>query len=204
MFYECSLGNHGLLHDPFKACIVPRPIGWISSLSRDGTRNLAPYSFFNGVNSAPPMVAVASVGAHANGGMKDTVHNIIETGEFVVNLATWDLRDNVNQSSAPVPRETDEFSLAKVEPAPCRFVRPPRVKNSPINMECTLYAQLKLPPEQDNDPNYLIIGTVIGIHIDDSVIVNGKVSVAKLQPIARLGYFEYGVITESFEMERPT
>ena len=202
MFYTTADNKHGLPHDPFKACIAPRPIGWISSISADGIVNVAPYSFFNGVSSSPPIVMYGSNGAQPHG-PKDTVTNIKATGEFVVNVATWDLRDAVNATSGPELPEVDEMALAGLTPAPCTLVKPPRIKESPINMECTLVQTLDLPGNNPGEHNTMVIGRVVGIHIDPSVMTDGRIDTAKLKPISRLGYKEYACITETFEMTRP-
>jgi flavin reductase (DIM6/NTAB) family NADH-FMN oxidoreductase RutF len=198
MFYEPLKRNHGLPHDPFKAIVAPRPIGWISSVDKQGSVNLAPYSFFNGVASFPPMVMFASEG------FKDSVANIGETMEFVCNLATWDLRDAMNRTSASVPHEVNEFELAGLTPAPSKLVVPPRVAEAPCALECkaTQIVQMK---GQDGRPrdNYAVFGEVVGIHIDEQYIKNGILDSAAMKPIARLGYRDYSVVTELFQMTRP-
>ena len=198
MFYETKDKRHGLPHDPFKSCIVPRPIGWITTISRDGVVNLAPYSFFNGVAEDPPMVMFSS-----NGPAKDSLVNCEQTGEFVANLATWDLRDRMNRTSAPVEPEVDEFALAELEPAPARLVKPPRVKAAPIHMECLYLQTVELPCGTPNGRNAMVLGRVIGIHIDESVLTDGLVDMAKLRPIARLGYKDYTRVDLVFSMTRP-
>ena len=148
MFYETK-NHHGLKHNPFKSLIVPRPIGWVSTMDREGVVNLAPYSFFNGVCSDPPTVMFASEGSHVDGAFKDSATNVGETGEFVCNIATWELRDAMNATSAHVPRSVNEFELAKLTPAPARLVTPPRVAESPVHLECTHLQTVELP---SNDP----------------------------------------------------
>jgi len=202
MFYETKGNRHGLPHDPFKSCIVPRPIGWISTVSRDGVVNLAPYSFFNGVASNPPMVMFASGGRQPHG-PKDTITNCEETGEFVVNIATWDLRDTVNLSSAPARPEADEMALSGLEAAPSRLVRPPRVKASPIHLECRHHRTVDLPGNDPRDRNAIVIGEVLGVHISDEVLTDGLVDLSKFRPIARLGYMDYTLVETVFTMNRP-
>lgn len=202
MFYKTEGGQHGLPHDPFKSCIVPRPIGWITTVSRDGVLNLAPYSFFNGVAHPPPMVMFASNGRQPHG-VKDTVTNCEETGEFVVNLATWDLRTAMNQTSAPTRPETDELELAGLETAPSELVKPPRVKASPIHLECIYYQTVDLPVHRDDWRNAVVIGQVVGVHISDDVMTDGMVDMSKFQPIARLGYMDYARVDNVFTMDRP-
>ncbi len=198
MFYETKDNRHGLPHDPFKSCIVPRPIGWITTISRDGVPNLAPYSFFNGVAQDPPMVMFSN-----NGPEKDSLVNCEQTGEFVANLATWDLRDRVNRTSAPVGPEVDEFAVAELERAPARLVKPPRVKAAPIHLECLYHQTVELPCGVPGGRNAMVLGRVIGIHIDESVLTGGLVDMAKLRPIARLGYMDYTRVDLVFSMSRP-
>ncbi|HEX9701240.1 MAG TPA: flavin reductase family protein [Rhodospirillales bacterium] len=203
MFYKTD-GPHGLPHNPFLSLIVPRPIGWISSISARGVVNLAPYSYFNGVAGNPPMVMFASSGRQPHG-PKDSLANIEATGEFVCNMATWDLRQQVSLTSAPVPPEVDEFELAGIETEPAELVRPPRVKGSPVHLECRHHATVDLPcPGKDKgERNAICIGHVIGIHIDDAFLKDGLVDVARIRPLARLGYQDYTTVTEIFTMVRP-
>lgn len=202
MFYDCTKNDHGLKHDPFKACVVPRPIGWISTISKDGVVNLAPYSFFNALSGSPPIVMFATNGFHRHGGLKDSLQNAIDTREFVVNLATWDLREAVNATSAGVESAVDEAAVAGLATAPSRLVKPPRVAASPIHLECALHDVVELPPGRDG-PNHLAIGRVLGVHIDDAVLVEGRVDLSRVRPIARLGYHDYTVVDEIFTMTRP-
>lgn len=204
MFYEVKAGHHGLPRDPFKGCVVPRPIGWISTLDAAGRVNLAPFSFFNAVAADPPMVMYCTNGSHLEGPLKDSLHNVKEVGEFVVNVATWELRDSVNVTSARLMRGVNEMELAGLTAATSRLVRPPRVAESPINLECVLHQVIELPHGQREYPNHLIIGRVVAVHIDDKVLTDGMVDIRKLAPIARLGYMEYAVVRDTFTMTRPT
>lgn len=207
MFYETSK-PHGLPHNPFNAIIVPRPIGWISTYDADGRANLAPYSFFNGVSYTPPQV-VFSAGprpADATNGsvLKDSCANVEATGCFVVNIVSYDLKDAMNQTAVEAPAGFDEFDFAGLTKAPAEMVKAPRVAEAKIHLECELVQIIDLRAPKDGNPNRLIIGEVLGIHIDDSVLTDGLVDVAKLRPIARLGYRgDYAVIDETFEMIRP-
>ena len=198
MFYETATNDHGLPHDPFKAIVAPRPIGWISSLSATGELNLAPYSYFNGVSSKPPCVMFSSEG------YKDSIANIAETREFVCSLATWELREHMNATAATVAREVDEFMLAGLTAAPSRLVKPPRVAESPCALECRL---VKIVNLGDDDPTLadrqIVIGKVVGIHIDERFIKDGILDTAAMKPIARCGYRNYAVVVEQFEMIRP-
>lgn len=202
MFYETG-NHHGLAHDPFKSLVVPRPIGWISSRDAEGIVNLAPYSFFNAVASEPPILMFASNGAHSEGSLKDTARNVQETGEFVYNVATWELREKMNATSAMVSRSTDEFALTGLTPAHSELVSPPRVAESPVHLECRYLQTVELPTENPERPNLVVFGHVLGIHIDESVIKDGMIDTTALRPIARLGYFEYTVVERVFSMRRP-
>lgn len=202
MFYETD-NDHGLPHNPFKSCIVPRPIGWISTVSTAGIVNLAPYSFFNGVAETPPMVMYASGACHPEGD-KDSLTNIEATGEFVVNVATWDLREQMNQSSGAYDPDVDETTVAGLETEPSRLVRPPRIKGSPIHLECLHHQTVDIPCAKPGGRNAVVFGRVVGVHIDDSVLTDGRVDMAKVRPIARLGYMDYTRVDLVFTMERPT
>lgn len=195
---------HGLPKNPFNALVVPRPIGWISTRSSSGVDNLAPYSFFNGVAYDPPQVMFAATGTHAFGGLKDSVLNAQDTGEFVVNLATWELREAMNASAVPAPGEVDEFEFAGLTKAPSRVVSPRRVAESPVHLECVHTQSVTLPTDDEADPNTVVFGRVVGVHIDEGVLTDGFVDMTKLQPIGRLGYLDYVAVREVFSMERPT
>lgn len=198
MRYDPQLNDHGLAHDPFKALVAPRPIGWISTLSRDGRGNLAPYSFFNAISTKPHLVMVSSEG------MKDTVRNIAETGEFVCSLATFDLRDQMNASSAPLAHGQSEFVAAGLATAPSLKVRPPRVAASPVALECIAVEVRALTDRHGKTlDRHIAIGEVVGIHIDNDLIVDGRVDITRARPIARLGYKDYAVIDAVFELTRP-
>jgi flavin reductase (DIM6/NTAB) family NADH-FMN oxidoreductase RutF len=202
MFYEAS-GPHGLRHNPFKSLVVPRPIGWISTQSRSGVVNLAPFSFFNAMAEAPPIVVFGANGSHADGGVKDTLANIEETGEFVCNLATWELRHEMNRSSAQVGRGVDEMELAGLERAPSRIVKPPRVASAPAHLECRHMKTVELPSKGKGAGNHVVFGEVVGVHISDEIINDGILDMTRFRPIARLGYHDYAVVTEVFTMRRP-
>ena len=190
MFYEPRKKNHGLPHDPFTAIVTPRPIGWITSMNAAGEINLAPYSFFNSVSSDPPMVMFAS------DGRKHTIDFVEETREFVCNLAVWDLRDQVKETSWHHPRGVNEMAAAGLEPAPSILVKPPRVKASPCALECK-WLQTVQPIDIDGNPapRFIVIGQVVGIHIDERFIKDGRLDTAAMQPIARAGYQDYFVST---------
>lgn len=196
--------DHGLPHNPFKSLVVPRPIGWISSLAGDGTLNLAPFSYFNAVNDNPPIVLFGPSGRQRDDWVKDTLRNVEETGEFVTNMATWDLREEMNQTSATVGPEVDEATLTGLEMIPSELVKPPRVAASPVHMECKYLKTVEFPTNSPEARCYVCFGEVVGIHIDDSVIDDkGHVDVTRFKPIARLGYMEYAVVEKVFVMNRP-
>ena len=203
MFYNTQQNNHGLKQNPFKSLIIPRPIGWISSQDIEGHINLAPYSYFNILCDRPPMVMFSVTNTLSNGAMKDTLHNVESQHEFVVNMATYEQREAVNLSSASLPHHENEFLLAQLEMLPSQLVKPPRVKGSPIQLECVYHQSIQLPTCSQNDTNRVIIGKVVGIHIDDQIIVDGKVDITKIKPIARLGYMEYTIVERIFTMQRP-
>ena len=193
-------GLHGLKRDPFKSIVAPRPVGWISTVSAAGVCNLAPYSFFAAVSEDPHFVMFSS------GGIKDSVRNIMETGEFVCSLATFELRHAVNISSASVPYGADEFPIAGLTATPSKLVRPPRVKESPAALECRHYQTVVLPSGKKGPSYHVVIGEVIGIHLDEAFVKNGRVATGDLLPIARLGGADYGVIRPEvvFALGRPT
>ncbi len=201
MFYRPGLDGHGLAHNPFKALIAPRPIGWLSTLDPSGRPNLAPYSFFNAIADTPPMVLYSNTGEKDGGaGRKDTLANIRATGEFVHNVVPLALKDAMNLTSGPWPADADEFALAGLTPEPCREVAPFRVAEAPASLECRVWRIVELPGAH----NHLVIAEVVGIHIDESVIVDGKVDVTLYQPVSRLGYRDYSAVHEVFSMTRPS
>jgi flavin reductase (DIM6/NTAB) family NADH-FMN oxidoreductase RutF len=202
MFYATDK-PHGLRHNPFKSLVVPRPIGWITSLDAAGRVNLAPFSFFNAVAEAPPIVVIGCNGAHAEGGMKDTVANIEATREFVCNIVTWELREAMNRTSASAPHGVSEMELAGLAPAPSRLVKPPRVAAAPAHLECVHLQTVRLPSTDPSQPNHTIFGRVVGVHIDETIIEDGMIDMTRFRPIARLGYFDYTVVREIFAMKRP-
>jgi flavin reductase (DIM6/NTAB) family NADH-FMN oxidoreductase RutF len=201
MFYEPDKNNHGLPHDPFKSIVVPRPIGWISSLDRDGRVNLAPFSQFNNLGYEPPYVMFAAANFPRHKRPKDSVTNVIETGEFVVNMATYALREAVNITGSAVEPEIDEAKLAGLEMIPSKLVKPPRVAASPVHLECRYHCTLALPGRNLEQSHYVVVGQVIGVHIkDDAITPEGRIDVLKLRPLARLGYHDYTSVESCFTM----
>jgi flavin reductase (DIM6/NTAB) family NADH-FMN oxidoreductase RutF len=201
IFYEPHARDRSLLpHDPFKAVVAPRPIGWISTVGDDGAVNLAPYSFFNAVSDTPPIVMFSS------SGMKDSATHAHATREFVWNLPSYGLREQMNLSSAGLPRGESEFAHAGLSMAPSRVVGVPRVAEAPVALECRVTQTLSLH-DLDGAPadHHMVLGQVVGVHIDERFVDDrGQVDTAALQPIARCGYRdEYAVVRELFHMSRP-
>ncbi len=203
MFYEPEKDNHGLPHNPFKSCVVPRPIGWISSISPEGIANLAPYSQFQNLTFDPPYVMFCA-NQKTNGARKDTVINVESTGEFVYNMVTWELKEKMNITAMEVPAEVDEFELAGLTKAPSVKVRPPRVAESPIQFECVYHQTIRLPGRSPMGTVDIIIGRVVGIHINEEFIgPDGRIDIPKIRPLARLGYYDYTTIDHIFTMVIP-
>ena len=202
MFYKTDQ-HHGLPHDPFKSCVVPRPIAWISSIHPNGAINLAPFSFFNALASDPPMVMISFTGYHQHGGEKDSLYNIKSSGDFVVNMVPLALKDVMNTTTAPVAHEVDELALAGLNTEESVLVKPPRVREAPINMECEFFQEINLPCTLENSINTTIIGKVLGIHIKDEVLTDGMIDLSKIKPLARLGYNQYTDVDHLFTMTRP-
>jgi flavin reductase (DIM6/NTAB) family NADH-FMN oxidoreductase RutF len=200
MDYDPRSEPHNLAHDPTTCLVVPRPIGWITTLSPSGVVNLAPYSFFNMIASHPPFVMFSS-----NTRKHSQLH--AETGsEFVFNLATYDLRNEMNITGGDYPENISEPEVAGLVMAPSRKVKPPRVARSPIALECIYSQTVKLVGNDGKKHNYeMIIGEVVNVHIDDAVIVDGLIDMARIRAIGRLGYRgDYTVVDTIFGMPRVT
>jgi len=202
MFYEPKNG-YSLKNNPLNAIIIPRPIGWISTINSDGISNLAPYSFFNAVAYEPPQVMFASTSEHDFGGYKDSVSDAQTTGEFVVNIATLDLKDQMNKSSVAAPHEIDEFEYSGLTKEDSRLVKCPRIGESPVNLECRYTFTMPLLSKGNSKFNVVVFGEVIGVHINDEIIVEDRIDFMKLRAIGRLGYSDYVEINNLFSMERP-
>lgn len=199
-FYETQNG-HGLPHDPFKAIVGPRPIGWIGSTSLEGINNLAPYSFFNAINSDPPMIGFTSTG------YKDSVKNIAQTSEFTWNLVTKPLIEAMNMSCASVPPNVDEFELAQLTPAPSKIIKAPRVLASPVSFECKLSEIIQLKDtNKEALESWFVIGHVVAVHILQSALKDGLYDTASMQHVMRGGgpadYFTVGP-EQLFKLYRP-
>jgi flavin reductase (DIM6/NTAB) family NADH-FMN oxidoreductase RutF len=192
MFYQPKDG-HGLPHNPFNAIVTPRPIGWISTRSASGQDNLAPYSFFNGIAYVPPQVMFATTD------VKDSLNNIRETGVFCVNVVSEALMHAMNITSENFDASVDEFVKAGLEKADCETITCARVKASPASMECELTQII----QTEGAANYVVFGEVTGVHMRDDCVVNGRFDVTTYQPLSRLGYRDYTVVREVFELMRP-
>ncbi len=199
MFYRPQDG-HGLPHNPFNAIIAPRPIGWISTRDAQGADNLSPYSFFNGVAYNPPQVMFASTGMKADAGdTKDNVANIRETGVFCVNVVEYAARAAMNVTSAALPRDKDEFVAAGVAKAACTQIDCARVADAPASLECRMTQIVKI----EGANNFVVFGEVIGVHLRDDCLLDGRFDVTRFTPLSRLGYRDYTVVRDVFEMQRP-
>jgi len=200
MFYRPEDNDHGLPHNPFKAIVSPRPIGWISTVSADGIANLAPYSFFNALCDNPPMVMFASTGQKPDQPKgKDSLANIIATGEFAVNIVSYALKDQMNASAASFPADVDEFEAAGLTKAAGKAISAPHVAEAPAVLECKLYKIIDLP----GAANTMVIGEVVGVHMKDDFIVNSQFDVTKYQPLSRLGYMDYAAVENVFSLKKP-
>ena len=198
MYFDPRTEPHGLAHSPYTALVVPRPIGWISTVGADGVVNLAPYSFFNLVSSSPPFVMFSSADR------KDSQRNAEESGEFVCNLASYELKDAMNASSAPFTHGVSEPERVGLEMAPSRQVKPPRVARAPAALECRYFKTVDLyGSDGKRNRSSVVFGEVIGIYIDERVIVDGIVDITRMRPVARLGYLDYCVVDGFFTLPRP-
>jgi flavin reductase (DIM6/NTAB) family NADH-FMN oxidoreductase RutF len=198
MIYSTALQDHGLPHDPFKAIVTPRPIGWITALNSKGEVNLSPYSFFNAVSSRPHIVMFSSEDK------KDAVSFVEETGEFTCSIVSKAQAQQMNLTSAPLPPGQSEYAHAGLEMAPSQFVRPPRVAGSPAALECKLLSVQQLVDLDGKAiPRWMVLGQVVGIFMDDSCIRNGRFDTALANPIARCGYADYAEVDKLFSIIRP-
>lgn len=202
MYYDADRNDHGLPYNPIKALTVPRPIGWISTVSRAGVGNLAPFSYFNALSYNPPFVMI-SAGCKEDGSRKDTVRNAEETGELVFNLATWDTRLQMNETSWIDDPAIDELAQTGLTPLPSVRVRPPRVAESPAQFECLYHQTVVLPGYSPQAVHHVVIARVIGVHIDDAFITpEGRVDTLGMKVIARLGYKDYTTVEAIFSMDK--
>lgn len=207
MFFETKDGMkpHPFTHNVYATLVLPRPIGWITTISKAGVVNLAPFSFYNAVAGNPPCVIYCPNGwKTGTKEPKDSLVNAEETGEFVCNMCTYELREQMNATSAHLPSEIDEMTHAGLEAAPCNLVKPPRVKESPIVLECKYLQTVKLPgPDDGSFNNNMVVGQVVGVHVSDDVISDGIIDIQKINPLSRLGYLDYAPLGEIFSIKRP-
>ncbi|NIP13459.1 MAG: flavin reductase family protein [Pseudomonadales bacterium] len=190
-------------HNPINALVAPRPIGWIGSLSGDGAPNLAPFSYFNLVSADPPVVAFAPHEKTAAGGPKDTLANVRNVPEFTASIVSEALAAPMNESSRVLPHGASEFAVAGLTPAASRVVAPPYVREALAALECRVFDIVELPSRPTGRRSHLVIGEVVGIHIDDRLIVDGRIDSLALAQLARLGYHDYTVVREVIEIPRP-
>ena len=200
MFYEPKKGNPFKI-DPFKSLVFPRPIGWISSINKNGIANLAPYSYFNAIADEPPQVMFCSNGSSSHNKYKDSLSNILYSKEFVVNFATSTTRDQMNATSQDFKPNEDEFYFSKLKKKKSKLVKAPSVKDSPVNLECKLIKTIKLK-SNSKKISTMVIGEVIGIFIDNKFIKNNRVNSVSMRYIARMGYSEYTTISSKFNLKR--
>ena len=192
--------NFDNFYNILTAVVVPRPIAFVSTISTRGLVNLAPFSFFNAVSGYPPTIVI-SIGHHSNGKIKDTLENILETKEFVVNAVVDDIAEAMNRTAADYPPDFDEFQIARLTLVPSKLVRPPRVDESPVNLECLLTTTI--PIGDENHPSSLILGEVVLAHIKDSLINGQRVDHSQLKAVGRLAGNMYTRTSDTFEMIRP-
>lgn len=199
MFYNAQENIHGLPHDPFKALVSPRPIGWIGSQNKDGALNLAPYSFFNAIAENPKLIMFSSMGR------KDSLRNCEDTGVFSVNMVGFSQIQAMSDSSAALGHGDDEFTHAGLVSKQCRLIDAPYVDGAFAVLECKV-SDIIVPKTLtgQHDTATMVIGQVVGIYIDDHVVIDGKVDVTKVQPAARLGYRDYSIVEKTFEIMRPS
>jgi flavin reductase (DIM6/NTAB) family NADH-FMN oxidoreductase RutF len=201
VYYDADGDQHGLPYSPYKSCIVPRPIGWISTRSRSGKVNLAPYSQFNTIGYDPGYLMFSAGARPDGGGRKDSVVNAEETGEFVYNMATWELRDQVNETSMISDSAVDEMAAVGLTAAACHRVNVPRVVECPVSMECKYVTTITLPGNSPESNHHMVIGRVVGVHIRDDVLKDGLLDVTRIRPLARLGYLDYTTVDSSFSLQ---
>lgn len=204
MFFEPVEGMRPdpLTHNPMNALVCPRPIGWVSTIAANGKVNLAPFSYFNAVSADPPYVMFAPNSASIEA-EKDTYRNLSDVPEFVVNLVNHNNAGAMNETSYTFAYGVDEFEQCNVASLQSTTVRPPRVESSRAALECKVYEVVHLPKGADGRQSHVVVGEVVGVHIDDNLIIDGKIDEARLAPVARLGYFNYAGLGEIFELLRP-
>lgn len=203
---EGERGTGGLPYNPFKALVAPRPIGWITTLTESGSVNLAPYSYFQAVADSPDVVmfsATPAPGGSRSGARKHSELNAVNGGEFVCNLVSYDLRQAMNESSAHLPADVSEAEHAGIELLPSTKVQPPRVASAPAALECIVVDSQPVRHRGGDHRYHMVFGEVVGIHINDEFITDGRVDTAAMQILTRMGYDEYAVLERAFSMPRP-
>ncbi len=205
MFYDprVDVKPAPLSHNPLNALIAPRPIGWIGTVSSAGEENLAPYSYFNAFSAEPMVIGFAPNAKTGDGTPKDTLANVREVGEFTASIVSLPLAGRMNETSRVLDHGVSEFRHTGLTPAASRLVRPPHVAESSAVLECSVFDIVSLPGTPGGRQSHLVLGEVVGVFIEDGLIVDGKVNILDLQPVARLGYFDYCSVNETFEMPRP-
>lgn len=205
MFYDPreTLRPPALGHNPLNALVAPRPIGWIATLDGEGRVNLAPFSYFNAFSADPPVVAFAPNDRDEAGTAKDTLANVRVVAEFTASIVSYALAERMNETSRELPPGASEFASAGLTPAPSRVVRPPRVGEARAALECRVFDVVALPARAGGRGSHLVIGEVVGIHIDDALIEEGRVDQLALAQVARHGYADYSVVRALFAMPRP-
>lgn len=201
MFYEPRTNDHGLPMNPFKSCVVPRPVGWITTLADDGRINLAPFSQFNIVGFDPGYVMFSANRHPPDWRRKDSSDNAERRGEFVYNMATWDLRQKVTLSSQIYDPKISKLEACGLTAAPSRVIKTPRVAESPVAFECVHHTTLCLPGDSIGTGHYIVVGKVVGVYIADEAITDGKVDIARIKPLARLGYADYTYVDKVMPIE---
>jgi len=205
MYYTTAEGPRarGLKHNPINALVAPRPIGWINTIDSLGRPNLAPFSYFNLVSAEPPIVMFAPNEKDSAGTPKDSLVNVRQVPEFVVNIVPWRLREQMNLTSAVLEHGASEFEFAGLAPVPSTLVRPPRIAEAPASLECRVLQVVALPRYANGRQSHVVLGEVLAVHIDDAVISDGVLDVLALQPMARLGGHDYTWVEHVTRMPRP-
>ncbi len=201
MFFDPKVKNPSLKYNPFKSCVIPRPIGWISTKSKEDIVNIAPYSYFNAVADSPPVIMFSST-LKEDGEVKDSLKNIEETGEFVVNIVTFSNLEKMLFSSANLPHNHSEALEFDIELANSKIINVPRIMDSPIALECKYLKKIDIEVDNKKSSCQMILGHVVNIYIDDKIIKDGKIDVESIQLVTRLGYDEYAVIKDIFKMKK--
>ncbi len=192
-----------LTHNPFNALVAPRPIGWIGTCDADGVQNLAPYSYFNAVSADPPIVVFAPNEKAPGGNEKDTLANVRAVPEFSVSIVSEALALKMNATSADVAPDVDEYTLAGLTGAPGLGIKPAHVAEARAILECEVLEIVPLPATDGGRRSHVVIGAVVGINLDEGLIVDGRIDSVALGQVSRLGYFDYSVVREVFEIPRP-